>query len=184
MKKLFITLMTVCVIASCGGDKKDSANNADGNTGGKTEQNNTTGNTDVKTEQNNTTGNTDVKTEQNGAAPQTALAVKTPGDVLMVMADVMNTASAGLDKATSGEDVVKALENMAADSKAVELKYADMMKPYEDMSEEETMEKYPEGYAAVTSAMEKFYTSMMNAAKKHELTPEQEARIDAALSDN
>ena len=149
--------MTVCVIASCGGDKKDSANN--------------------------TTGNTDVKTEQNGAAPQTAPVVKTPGDVLMVMADVTNTASVGLDKATSGEDVVKALENMAADSKAVELKYADIIKPYEDMSEEETMEKYPEGYAAFTSAMEKFYTSMMSAAKKYELTPEQEERIDAALSD-
>ena len=157
--------MTVCVMASCGGDKKDSANNADGNTGGKTEQN-------------NTTGNTDVKTEQNGAAP----VVKTPGDVLMVVADVMNTASAGLDKATSGEDVVKALENMAADSKAVELKYADIMKPYEDMSEEETMEKYPEGYAALTSAMEKFYTSMMSAVKEYELTPEQEERIGAALS--
>lgn len=170
MKKLFITLMTVCVMASCGGDKKDSANNADGNTGGKTEQN-------------NTTGNTDVKTEQNGAAPLAAPVVKTPGDVLMVVADVMNTASAGLDKATSGEDVVKAMENMAADSKAVELKYADIMKPYEEMSDEKIMEEYPEGYAALTSAMEKFYTSMMSVAEKYELTPEQEARIDAALSD-
>ena len=158
--------MTVCVIASCGGDKKDSANNADGNTGDKTEQN-------------NTTGNTDVKTEPNGVAP----VVKTPGDVLMVVADVMNTASAGLDKATSGEDVVKALENMAADSKAVELKYADIMKPYEDMSEEKIMEEYPEAHAALTSAMEKFYTSMMSVAEKYELTPEQEARIGAALSD-
>lgn len=158
--------MTVCVIASCGGDKKDSANNADGNTGGKTEQNDNAGQND----------------NPQGVQAQ-AGDVKTPGDVLMVVADVMNTASAGLDKATSGEDVVKALENMAADSKAVELKYADIMKPYEGMSEEETMEKYPEGYAALTSAMEKFYTSMMSAAEKYELTPEQEARIGAALSD-
>lgn len=38
MKKLFVALMAVCVMASCGGDKKNGGNNAGDNTGNNTEQ--------------------------------------------------------------------------------------------------------------------------------------------------
>lgn len=147
MKKLFIALMAVCVMASCGGDKKNGGNNAGDNTGNNTEQND----------------------------------VKTQGDVLMMVADVMNTASAELDRVTSGEDIVKAMVKFAANAKEIETKYADIINPNEEITEEEAMKKYPEAFEALVSAQEKFFNSMMVAAEKYELTPEQEERIQAAM---
>lgn len=158
MKKLFIALMAVCVMVSCGGDKKSTANNAGDNTGNNTEQND----------------------NPQGVQAQ-ARDVKTQGDVLMVMADVMNTASADLDKVASGEDIVKAMEKFAANAKAVETKYADIINPDEEITEEEAMKKYPEAFNALVSAQDKFFNSMMGAAEKYELTPEQEERIQAAM---
>ena len=147
MKKLFIALMAVCVMASCGGDKKNGGNNAGDNTGNNTEQND----------------------------------VKTQGDVLMVMADVMNSASAELDRVTSGDELVTAMVKFAANAKEVETKYANIINPNEEITEEEAMKKYPEAFEALVSAQEKFFNSMMVAAEKYELTPEQEERIQAAM---
>ena len=147
MKKLFIALMAVCVMASCGGDKKNGGNNASDNTGNNTEQND----------------------------------VKTQGDVLMVMADVMNSASAELDRVTSGDELVTAMVKFAANAKEVETKYAYIINPDEEITEEEAMKKYPEAFEALVSAQEKFFNSMMVAAEKYELTPEQEERIQAAM---
>ena len=139
--------MAVCVMASCGGDKKNGGNNASDNTGNNTEQND----------------------------------VKTQGDVLMVMADVMNSASAELDRVTSGDELVTAMVKFAANAKEVETKYAYIINPDEEITEEEAMKKYPEAFEALVSAQEKFFNSMMVAAEKYELTPEQEERIQAAM---
>lgn len=164
MKKLFIALMAVCVMVSCGGDKKNAANNAGDNTGNNTEQNDNAGQND----------------NPQGVQAQ-AGDVKTQGDVLMVMADVMNSASAELDRVTSGEDIVTAMVKFAANAKEVETKYADIINPNEEITQEEAMKKYPEAFEALVSAQEKFFNSMMVAAEKYELTPEQEERIQAAM---
>ena len=115
MKKLFIALMAVCVMASCGGDKKNGGNNAGDNTGNNTEQNDNAGQND----------------NPQGVQAQ-AGDVKTQGDVLMVMADVMNSASAELDRVTSGDELVTAMVKFAANAKEVETKYADIINPNEE----------------------------------------------------
>ena len=164
MKKLFITLMTVCVIASCGGDKKDSANNADGNTGGKTEQNDNAG-------QNH---------NPQGVQAQ-AGDVKTPGDLMMMTVEMLNTASDNLENAKTADQVIDALDKHRDRMNAFHNKYGKQLEVIVGQySDEEIMEKFPTESAAAQAALERF-GNIFQEVMTLEFNDEQQKRFLKAM---
>ena len=140
MKKLFITLMTVCVIASCGGDKKNGGNNTSDNTGNNTEQNDNAGQND----------------NPQGVQAQ-AGDVKTPGDLMMMTVEMLNTASDNLENAKTADQVIDALDKHGDRMNAFYKKYGKQLEAIVGQySDEEMMEKFATESAAAQVALERF----------------------------
>ena len=152
MKKLFIALMAVCVMVSCGGDKKNGGNNASDNTGNNTEQNDT----------------------QQGSST-----LKTPGQVIDKMISSTETLLNKAEQAVredNPEIIVSAFEKYADQMAEIYNKYGNMMS---NMSREE-QEKYRDKAIELASLMEKiqYLEDDLNRLKP---TPSQEKRMEEAL---
>ena len=164
MKKLFITLMTVCVIASCGGDKKNDGNNASDNTGNNTEQNDNAG-------QNH---------NPQGVQAQ-AGDVKTPGDLMMMAAEMLNTASDNLENAKTADQVIDALDKHRDRMNAFHNKYGKQLEAiFGQYSDEEIMEKFPTESAAAQAAIERF-GNIFQEVMTLEFNDEQQKRFLKAM---
>ena len=157
--------MAVCVMASCGGDKKNGGNNAGDNTGNNTEQNDNAGQND----------------NPQGVQAQ-AGDVKTPGDLMTMSTALLNQVADNVEKATNADQVIDAVEvfvngtinlynNHAADFKAIDEKY----------TEEELAEKFPNESAAMEKASNRMGRCMENAMQRCEFTQEQQERLTTVL---
>lgn len=164
MKKLFIALMAVCVMASCGGDKKNGGNNAGDNTGNNTEQNDNAGQND----------------NPQGVQAQ-AGDVKTPGDLIMMTVEMLNTASENLENAKTADQVIDALDKHGDNMIAFYKKYGKQLEAiFGQYSDEEIMEKFPTESAAVQPALERF-GNIIQEVMTLEFNDEQQKRFLKAM---
>ena len=107
--------------------------------------------------------------------------VNTPGDLVMIMADVTDSAADKLEKASSAEDVVRALENYVKDVEGIISKYAYLIESCENMETEEFLASYPQPVAAIKKAIERFMELSATLDKRFEFTPAQQARLENAV---
>ena len=156
--------MTVCVIASCGGDKKNDGNNASDNTGNNTEQNDNAG-------QNH---------NPQGVQAQ-AGDVKTPGDLMMMTVEMLNTASDNLENAKTADQVIDALDKHGDRMNAFYKKYGKQLEVIVGQySDEEIMEKFPMESAAAQAALERF-GNIFQEVMTLEFNDEQQKRFLKAM---
>ena len=132
MKKLFVALMAVLVLASCGGKKEE---------------------------------------------------VKTPGDVMMMIVNSIETAAANMENAANADEIIDVMVAFKAETDEISEKYGEMIDEFENMDEAAAEEMYSKETEALTAAFRKYHEVMMGKAELVEnLTPEQEARLEQLLT--
>ena len=132
MKKLFVALMAVLVLASCGGKKEE---------------------------------------------------VKTPGDVIMMIVNSIETAAANMENAANADEIIGVMVAFKAETDEISEKYGEMIDEFENMDEAAAEEMYSKETEALTAAFRKYHEVMMGKAELVEnLTPEQEARLEQLLT--
>ena len=132
MKKLFVALMAVLVLASCGGKKEE---------------------------------------------------VKTPGDVIMMIVNSIETAAANMENAANADEIIDVMVAFKAETDEISEKYGEMIDEFENMDEAAAEEMYSKETEALTAAFRKYHEVMMGKAELVEnLTPEQEARLEQLLT--
>lgn len=125
MKRLFIALMAVCVMASCGGDKGGS---------------------------------------------------KTPGDLMMMTVEMLNTTSDNLENAKTADQVIDALDKHGDNMIAFYKKYGKQLEAIVEYSDEEIMEKFATENAAAQAAIERF-GNVIQEVMTFEFNDEQQERL-------
>ena len=132
MKKLFVALMAVLVLASCGGKKEE---------------------------------------------------VKTPGDVMMMIVNSIETAAANMENAANADEIIDVMAAFKAETDGICETYGEMIDEFENMDEAAAEEMYSKETEALTAAFRKYHEVMMGKAELVEnLTPEQEARLEQLLT--
>ena len=126
MKKIFVALMAVLVLASCGTQKEEK---------------------------------------------------KSVSEVMMMAADVVDSATEQLGKAETADDVVEAMSAMVTDMKNLQEKHGDVLAELQDMDEEELAENYSKEIEAVEEAAMKFYEVLMEKEQEIEMTPEAQEKM-------
>ena len=91
MKKLFVALMAVLMLAACG-EKKEVA--------------------------------------------------KTPGDVMLMLADIIETAAADIEKAANADEIIDAMAVLKAETDVIHETYGEMMNELDSMDEDVAKELY------------------------------------------
>ena len=107
--------------------------------------------------------------------------VNTPGDLVMIMADVTDSAADKLENASSAEDVVQALENYVKDVEEIISKYAYLIESHKNMGKKEFLASYPQPAATMKNAMKRFMELSEILDKRFEFTPAQQARLENAV---
>ncbi len=131
MKKIFVALMAVLVLASCG-EKKE---------------------------------------------------VKTPGDVMMMIVNSIETAAANMENAANADEIIDVMAAFKAETDGICETYGEMIDEFENMDEAAAEELYSKETEALTAAFRKYHEVMMGKAELLEdLTPEQEARLEQLLT--
>lgn len=126
MKKIFVALMAVLVLASCG-EKKE---------------------------------------------------VKTPGDVMLMTANIIETAAAKMENAANVDDIINAMAALKTETDEIHEKYDEIMNEIDSLDEVQ----YAKETEALTAAFMKYHEVMMGKAELLEnLTPEQEKRLEQML---
>ena len=156
--------MAVCVMASCGGDKKNGGDNAGDNTGNNTEQNDNAGQND----------------NPQGVQAQ-AGDVKTLGDLAMMTVEMLNTTSDNLENAKTADQVIDALDKHGDNMIAFYKKYGKQLEAiFGQYSDEELMEKFPTEYAAGQAALERF-GNIIQEVMTLEFNEEQQKRLSKVM---
>ena len=131
MKKIFVALMAVLVLASCG-EKKE---------------------------------------------------VKTPGDVMLMTANIIETAAAKMENAANVDDIIDVMAALKDETDEISEKYGEMIDEFENMDEAAAEEMYSKETEALTAAFRKYHEVMMGKAELvGDLTPEQVARLEQLLT--
>ena len=131
MKKIFVALMAVLVLASCG-EKKE---------------------------------------------------VKTPGDVMMMIVNSIETAAANMENAANADEIIDVMAAFKAETDGICETYGEMIDEFENMDEAAAEELYSKETEALTAAFRKYHEVMMGKAELLEdLTPEPEARLEQLLT--
>ena len=121
MKKLFVALMAVLVLASCGEKKEE---------------------------------------------------VKTPGDVMLMTANIIETAAANVD------DIINAMAALKTETDEIHEKYGEIMNEIDSLDEVQ----YAKETEALTAAFKKYHEVMFGKMDLLEnMTPEQEKRLEQML---
>ena len=132
MKKLFVALMAVLVLASCGGKKEE---------------------------------------------------VKTPGDVMMMIVNSIETAAANMENAANADEIIDVMAALKDETDEISEKYGEMIDEFENMDEAAAEEMYSKETEALTAAFRKYHEVMMGKAELvGDLTPEQVARLEQLLT--
>ena len=131
MKKLFVALMAVLMLAACG-EKKEVA--------------------------------------------------KTPGDVMLMLADIIETAAADIEKAANADEIIDAMAVLKAETDVIHETYGEMMNELDSMDEDVAEVLYKKEDEALAAAYRNYFEVMAGKAEMVEnLTPEQEARLQGLL---
>ena len=131
MKKIFVALMAVLVLASCG-EKKE---------------------------------------------------VKTPGDVMLMTANIIETAAAKMENAANVDDIIDVMAALKDETDEVSEKFGEIMNELDSLDENAAEELYAKETEALTAAFRKYHEVMMAKAELVEdLTPEQVARLEQLLT--
>ena len=131
MKKMFVALMAVLVLASCG-EKKE---------------------------------------------------VKTPGDVMLMTANIIETAAAKMENAANVDDIIDVMAALKDETDEIHEKFGEIMNELDSLDENAAEELYAKETEALTAAFRKYHEVMMSKAELVEdLTPEQEARLEQLLT--
>ena len=131
MKKIFVALMAVLVLASCG-EKKE---------------------------------------------------VKTPGDVMLMTANIIETAAAKMENAANADEIIDVMAALKDETDEISEKYGEIMNELDSLDENAAEELYAKETEALTAAFMKYHEVMMGKAELLEnLTPEQEARLEQLLT--
>ena len=131
MKKIFVALMAVLVLASCG-EKKE---------------------------------------------------VKTPGDVMMMIVNSIETAAANMENAANADEIIDVMAALKDETDEISEKYGEIMNELDSLDENAAEELYAKETEALTAAFRKYHEVMMGKAELLEdLTPEQEARLEQLLT--
>ena len=132
MKKLFVALMAVLVLASCGGKNEE---------------------------------------------------VKTPGDVMMMIVNSIETAAANMENAANADEIIDVMAALKDETDEVSEKFGEIMNELDSLDENAAEELYAKETEALTAAFRKYHEVMMGKAELLEnLTPEQEARLEQLLT--
>lgn len=107
--------------------------------------------------------------------------VNTPGDLVMIMADVTDSAADKLENASSAEDVVQALENYVKDMEEIISKYAYLIESHKNMGKKEFLASYPQPAATMEKAGKRFMELSEMLDKRFEFTPAQLTRLENAV---
>ena len=127
MKKLFVALMAVLVLASCGGKKEE---------------------------------------------------VKTPGDVMMMIVNSIETAAANMENAANADEIINAMAALKTETDEIHEKYGEIMNEIDSLDEVQ----YAKETEALTTAFRKYHEVMMGKMDLLEnMTPEQEKRLEQML---
>ena len=132
MKKLFVALMAVLVLASCGGKKEE---------------------------------------------------VKTPGDVMMMIVNSIETAAANMENAANADEIIDVMAALKDETDEISEKYGEIMNELDSLDENAAEELYSKETEALTAAFMKYHEVMMGKAELVEdLTPEQLERLEQLLT--
>ena len=105
---------------------------------------------------------------------------KSPADVMMMTAEVMNVAAEKLEAATTSDEVIAAITAMNDEMENLDEKYESMLEGYED---EEIIKMYPEAAEALNEAATNWAVVLIGKTQSIEFTPEQEQMIIELLGD-
>ena len=126
MKKMFVALMAVLLMASCG-EKKE---------------------------------------------------VKTPGDVMLMTANIIETAAANVENAANVDDIINAMAALKTETDEIHEKYGEIMNEIDSLDEVQ----YAKETEALTAAFKKYHEVMFGKMDLLEnMTPEQEKRLEQML---
>lgn len=127
MKKLFVALMAVLVLASCGEKKEE---------------------------------------------------VKTPGDVMLMTANIIETAAANVENAANVDDIINAMAALKTETDEIHEKYGEIVNEMDSLDEVQ----YAKETEALTAAFKKYHEVMFGKMDLLEnMTPEQEKRLEQML---
>lgn len=127
MKKLFVALMAVLVLASCGEKKEE---------------------------------------------------VKTPGDVMLMTANIIETAAANVENAANVDDIINAMAALKTETDEIHEKYGEIVNEIDSLDEVQ----YAKETEALTAAFKKYHEVMFGKMDLLEnMTPEQEKRLEQML---
>ena len=107
---------------------------------------------------------------------------KTPGDVMLMLADIIETAAADIEKAANADEIIDAMAVLKAETDVIHETYGEMMNELDSMDEDVAEELYKKEDEALAAAFRNYFEVMAGKAEMVEnLTPEQEARLQGLL---
>ena len=107
---------------------------------------------------------------------------KTPGDVMLMLADIIETAAADIEKAANADEIIDAMAVLKAETDVIHETYGEMMNELDSMDEDVAEELYKKEDEALAAAFRNYFDVMAGKAEMVEnLTPEQEARLQGLL---
>ena len=107
---------------------------------------------------------------------------KTPGDVMLMLADIIETAAADIEKAANADEIIDAMAVLKAETDVIRETYGEMMNELDSMDEDVAEELYKKEDEALAAAFRNYFEVMVGKAEMVEnLTPEQEARLQGLL---
>ena len=107
---------------------------------------------------------------------------KTPGDVMLMLADIIETAAADIEKAANADEIIDAMAVLKAETDVIHETYGEMMNELDSMDEDVAAELYKKEDEALAAAFRNYFDVMAGKAEMVEnLTPEQEARLQGLL---
>jgi hypothetical protein len=107
---------------------------------------------------------------------------KTPGDVMLMLADIIETAAADIEKAANADEIIDAMAVLKAETDVIRETYGEMENELDSMEEDVAEELYKKENEALAAAFRNYFEVMAGKAEMMEnLTPEQEARLQGLL---
>ena len=155
MKNLFVALMAVCALVSCGGDSKSTAS------------------TSVRAAIENIENPSDSLSSSSVRA--TIENIENPGDYLLAVVAIQDKCSDRVDKAKNADEIISAVEELAANMVKIQSKVSGLNVSSTNM---DLYESEGQKYAAST---ERLRVTLNEKGSRVKFTPQQEERFIQVL---
>ena len=104
--------------------------------------------------------------------------VKTPGDVMLMTANIIETAAANVENAANVDDIINAMAALKTETDEIHEKYGEIVNEMDSLDEVQ----YAKETEALTAAFKKYHEVMFGKMDLLEnMTPEQEKRLEQML---